>query len=434
MSIYWFFEYFITVFEMYLGFQFMALVFDKKAKTYAVMLGSMVIAAVICVINLYSLFTQYTLFAGVFMSAYTGGRLFHIKIRLSLGCSVFYSINFVAFIDVSCILLTSFLTGNEAVWKVLSESLSPLRLLFIIACKIVLYLGFCLFRNLVRLHPAKRIFKEYWWGVIIIGVISFIGLTYLNTFLISRINSSLTGRWIFFISLVVIIFIALISYYNYRIVIETKDRIEMRNNILEANYNALKLVTDAEEKSAHDFRNHLNMLHKYLTEKNDQAALAYVASLSQPFDSLNHDVWTGNEVMDFILNLKRAEAEDKGILFQIDTKLYDFHMKDQDLNSILSNVLDNAIEASQGMTENKRIDVYIHTQNEMLILKVKNNHQNSIMKRGKRIITSKEDKRKHGLGISIVKKTIERYGGYMDIKYDESTFQILLTIPMGDGE
>ncbi|NLZ81233.1 MAG: ATP-binding protein [Clostridiales bacterium] len=95
-----------------------------------------------------------------------------------------------------------------------------------------------------------------------------------------------------------------------------------------------------------------------------------------------------------------------------------------DMAVILGNLLDNAIEAVKGLEKKDRKiqlkmrydlpNVSIAVTNPFAGNRKKDSNQN--------YVTTKEDERNHGLGMKIVKDTVERYQGILEAKDYNNVF------------
>ncbi|EPZ61903.1 hypothetical protein H477_5837 [[Clostridium] sordellii ATCC 9714] len=63
-------------------------------------------------------------------------------------------------------------------------------------------------------------------------------------------------------------------------------------------------------------------------------------------------------------------------------------------------------------------------------MKIENSKCNTIDIKGGNLITDKEDKLTHGIGLENVKRTIYSYDGEVDIKYDDKKFIVKILIPL----
>ena len=115
-------------------------------------------------------------------------------------------------------------------------------------------------------------------------------------------------------------------------------------------------------------------------------------------DRTFHD--TGNIIVDNILDIKTDEMKMEGIDFH--TKLGDLKeltIKDDDLVIILSNLLENAIEACRKCNKDREISFKFTIEEGNTILLMSNTYDGySIMKNGT-YISTKTDPGEHGIGI-----------------------------------
>ena len=60
----------------------------------------------------------------------------------------------------------------------------------------------------------------------------------------------------------------------------------------------------------------------------------------------------------------------------------------------------------------------------MKIIKSENPYRGNLLTDGEKIITSKQDRTKHGYGLKSIKNIAEKYNGFMSIIYDNNKFKI----------
>ena len=95
-----------------------------------------------------------------------------------------------------------------------------------------------------------------------------------------------------------------------------------------------------------------------------------------------------------------------------------------DINVILGNLLENAIEAA-GKTENKYLSVHIKLKRGILKVKIENSFESCILceeqNRKETILkTTKPFTEQHGIGLKNVKKIVEKYNGTMAVTAQRS--------------
>ena len=104
-------------------------------------------------------------------------------------------------------------------------------------------------------------------------------------------------------------------------------------------------------KLRHDMKNHLNIIGMLIADEKTPEAKNYLTELNQEF-AVTAKSYCSNEVVNAVLNSKEQSAAEAQIRceFQIDLA-EDPQMEDIDLCALLSNTLDNAIEACRKIPE-----------------------------------------------------------------------------------
>lgn len=176
----------------------------------------------------------------------------------------------------------------------------------------------------------------------------------------------------------------------------------------------------------HDMKNTLSIMMRLAAGK-EEILQSYAEELNQTLDRLEFRFKTGNPVADTLLNMKYHEAkrEIPGITLDADRLLFpqELEILSYDLGIILGNALDNAIEACGRLIEREpEAEAFIRLSSwmkgKLLILKVENSFDGKLSGMGtKRLLpTNKTDKNAHGIGLSNIRCTAEKYGGTMDYK------------------
>lgn len=136
-------------------------------------------------------------------------------------------------------------------------------------------------------------------------------------------------------------------------------------------------------------------------------------------------IYTDNIVINSLLTKKVEECREKYIDIIIVINGNISIIKNVDLYCVLSNLIDNAIEAEERV-EDKRIEINIDENDNLCSVKVSNNINQEMFKRyedGVLFNTNKKDKVIHGYGLKNVKDITERYHG--KIKYDILEHKVL---------
>ena len=124
--------------------------------------------------------------------------------------------------------------------------------------------------------------------------------------------------------------------------------------------------------------------------------------------------YTGVEIVDAVLNVKQNEGIKNNIKTDIRASYpHNRGIVSVDICTILGNLLDNAIEACAKVEpkEKRHINVRISYTENIVMIKIENTVSENPFLRKTPLETTKKDRKSHGLGISIVKKTTEKYHG-----------------------
>lgn len=185
----------------------------------------------------------------------------------------------------------------------------------------------------------------------------------------------------------------------------------------------------------HDMKNHLLCIQILAREKDLEGIEYYIQKLACNVRNSTIQIYTGNLIVDALLNEKLSKAQDKGI--KVETlldKLSEINIDQMDLCIILSNALDNAIEAAEkvALTKDAVITIEIKVIKGYLVIYIKNSIQASVVIKKKYMIaTTKEDKIHHGYGLKNIKEVVEKYEGVLKLTSDNGSFILEIMIKIG---
>lgn len=194
-----------------------------------------------------------------------------------------------------------------------------------------------------------------------------------------------------------------------------------------------ELLVKSKQLSAlrHDFKNHLGVILSRLEQENYGEAIDYLISLTVYSNTAGDFVITNSTIISSILQSKKTECEYKRIQFEYET-LFDkiYNISDLELIIILGNILDNAIEATENVQpKDKAILLTINQINTYLVIQCTNPYINKPKLKNGRLITTKEDKSLHGIGLTNVIEVCEKYGGECTFTFENDLFVINILLP-----
>ena len=167
------------------------------------------------------------------------------------------------------------------------------------------------------------------------------------------------------------------------------------------------------------------MIQSYLADGKVEEARTYLDRLGKDRAAYSVERFTGIEAVDYILSQKAAFAKQQNV----ETSIHAEYPKDckidpVDLCTILTNLLDNALEACRKLPEAsaKILSVTIRRINQFIIIQIANSCiEEPVISKGN-FKTSKTDKRHHGWGMKNVRLAVEKYHGTMEYEYNKNMF------------
>ncbi|WP_054741929.1 sensor histidine kinase [Cellulosilyticum ruminicola] len=180
----------------------------------------------------------------------------------------------------------------------------------------------------------------------------------------------------------------------------------------------------------HDMKNHLIAMQGLLQENKLEELEKYIHDIRANVESKMGLISTGNTIVDSILNEKYAVAHEKQIHMEVKVGVEgDIDMEFVDLCIILSNSIDNAIEACERIEdpEKRKISIQCNYRAGYFLYEVINTmKEERVSKLKNKIETIKKDKKNHGFGIGNIKKSVRKYDG--DVKTNSGDFQFILQV------
>ncbi len=313
---------------------------------------------------------------------------------------------------------------------------NPLRLLALAIFKAVDVL------ILIALHKPMRRFnglpRTQYAVVFIIDVLAYcvmytlVGMIFAGSTQVTQMALILA---FFFIGIcAVTIDVAFVSTNHFLRERETTRLLRSTNELLEKNYENEHRYQRAFARQIHDFNKHLSALRRF-PSLGDEAAAYIDALLETPKETLDA-CHSGCEIIDAVINSEQARAIQAGISFEYKTSLPSpLNIDPIDLCSILSNQLDNAIDACRLIPagRERRIRVKIWAQTErMLFLRVVNTVVSDPFENNPELHSTKPpDSGVHGYGLKNIRATAAKYQGECSNVYRDGVFisVVMLQLP-----
>lgn len=142
----------------------------------------------------------------------------------------------------------------------------------------------------------------------------------------------------------------------------------------------------------HDMKNHLMVLASYLNSGDYEAAKTYTSEILDKLNTMHTYVETGNSLLSHILNEKLELARSYQIAVRAEIETLSFsRMRSIDFSALLTNLLDNSIEASRDEPDGEML-LHIFQERGYDAISIKNRISKSVLAENPALQSTKEDR------------------------------------------
>ena len=305
---------------------------------------------------------------------------------------------------------------------------------------VIIDLLFCfvavlLISRIFEAHKNKIIFNEEWLKYILFPVITMILLAIiLIKFKNVQDIEQIQALCCIGIGLVIMNFL---TFYLLENVVRQEESLREMESLEIQGKNQLEMykrITEDFEKQkteSHEFKNHIMCIQSLAEENKYEELKRYLKNIGDELVEGTMTIDTNNDIVNAVINTKYKEAAKKHIVFVLRVNdLSNIRMEDRDIVVLLSNLLNNAIEASEKLDEKRVIQIKFIQEYGNIILSVKNHYSAPLIPvKGGFLTTKRHGKNKHGIGVKNVVKVVDKYHGTYDISTDNNEFYFSILIP-----
>lgn len=227
---------------------------------------------------------------------------------------------------------------------------------------------------------------------------------------------------------------------------ERIEKLVLENQVISLQHSIAQMegIYDGVRAVKHDMKNHMLVLRALLHEQSATHDMSseieqYFQNMFASVEQLDNQVHTGNPVSDAVINSKFQYAKKAipGIYLDADQFMVSntLLVEAYDIGIILSNGLDNAIEACQKLRQIKpEADVYIFIRSfwkgKMYFIEIENSFDGLLVIKKNRDwpCSTKSDSDAHGIGLKNIHRCTKKYAGDMDciVKGQQFTLSVMV--------
>lgn len=222
---------------------------------------------------------------------------------------------------------------------------------------------------------------------------------------------------VFFLGFLVVLQTTLVCVYFVYLFKRDKAELDRKDKIIE--------LTGELDDIRHDMLFHVRMI-KGLASRGEQEEL--VQYIDNTFENVevSEDMFNlENHSVSMLLTTLAQDARKKEINFTHFISVRDFIMSTNEICSVISNILKNAMEAAEQVKKEERF-IWLEMRDcpGGYVINCMNPYVKKVEYKDGSYETTKSDKKNHGRGLRIIKKTVEKYGGIMKVVFHEDCCEV----------
>ena len=335
-----------------------------------------------------------------------------------------------AFVNIMVIQLISVLSKSPM--EVLISGNGILRILVLCISKVTVILTFVIAeRTFSKKHYFKK--EEYIFGAIL--YITFFIVAVLTFKIVGTVEMTFREQLIFFILTMLLLVINSFMFWLIRRM-NYQNRCELENEVLkvqleqqESQIHNTELLYQNTRKMRHDMKHYFTTYLQLLRDGETEVVMKEMQSILETELEAENVFYMDCRMVNAVINQKAALCKKNKISLEVQIT-GEFHWENEsNIAILLSNLLDNAIEAEIQQENKREIRLKMFIYKEMINIIVENYILKSVLGENPELKTTKKEKRGHGIGIESVKELVRREEGDLEIFEENNYFISQILIP-----
>ena len=271
--------------------------------------------------------------------------------------------------------------------------------------------------------------------LMIITDFSLVFLTYIFYLNISRISPEMILLLIIF-NIIIVTIVFIFNIYRLlrfsRQLTENRLKTQYMQMQLQQNEN-MYILSNNLRSLRHDMNNHIGVIYGLLDTKQYNKLKSYLNGIYKNLQEANDIIIVNNEILSIILNNKKHLANEKMIQLVTWIEVKDFILTEIEICSLIGNILDNAIEATEkvpfdAIDIDREIKFVCVEKEEGWYIDCKNPFVEVPLITEEGLMTTKKNKESHGIGSRTMQDIIKKYNGTLEYSTDDINFIVKIFI------
>jgi Signal transduction histidine kinase regulating citrate/malate metabolism len=181
----------------------------------------------------------------------------------------------------------------------------------------------------------------------------------------------------------------------------------------------------------HDIRHFVGVIGRLSGDGRYDELKQFLSEYTEEIETDPLPVFCENIVANSILGYYSLKAREGGIPFQCACSITKHpSVSDSDLCVVLSNALENAIDACRNLDnpDARFISAQARTINGQLLIKIENSYNGCLKVKDGGYLSTKSGEF-HGIGLQNIKKVMETYGGFVKTEHNGTVFTLMAAFP-----
>ena len=393
---------------------------NKKKVILSVLVLILLLRLCICFLNKYTIIKMLMI---IVIMLLVMRFLYDISIVKAL-ILVFFVQSIMTLIDYIIIMILAKLYGDITA---LESASALIGRLIIILSRLILFVGLII---LSRISTKKNnsvtadMSDKEWIQFLIFPIFTICAVMLMASSVIKSYHSDIIA--IYYIIAIGLIVLNLVVFHLISEILENSRNMKEAEALRQQSigqlelYNSMRENYNIQRQRTHEYKNQIVCMDMLMKKKDYSKLEDYIGNISDGLDAQLDMVDTNNDVVNAIFNAKYYEAIKNDVLVVLKINdLSDIKISDNDIVTILSNLLDNAIEAAKQCNIGKRIvKIKMLYEDAVLSIAVSNSYKaEPVLTEDGYIRTTKKDREEHGWGMRNVVATLEKYNAEYIIDY-----------------
>lgn len=308
---------------------------------------------------------------------------------------------------------------------------------------IVLVMAMCSYffctRMILRLQRDNKFSLTIteWVTIFCVFITSFAAGVLVFEILLTSPHTQLNYFYAVMIMLCLIIINVLCYYVFVKMSAKNKERLQytlMELRLKEQEKSLVEMKRSYEEirKIRHDMKNYVECAATLLhSGKNDEAKNYLSSLLENKINVGNQIIYTDNDALNAVISSKMRLCHKNNIKFNYEITGSVKKIPELDISILMANLLDNAIEASMKLKEDRVVFLKIFNQGNYVVIQINNHIDQSVLDKNPGLMTTKKDKFQHGIGSISIKDIVKKHNGIMSTYEKDCFFCVDIWLNLG---